>query len=405
MTYPTVSPELTLDFAKSEQLDPRITFSRSSSATYVGSDGLIKTAPDGVARFEYDSDGKCLGLLIEDSRTNYVTDNDQALGVQSNITVSQVPGPDGVSTSATRMTSVAAGNATARNATNRTIVWGSQAITTWSYFFKPVSIPDSVVYLGVVAGGGQGNVSVDYIDGTVVLNGSATDAGVYEVGNGWYRVWVTYSDALSNTAGMRLSVQFGATAAGQYMDVYGMQMEVGSFSTSHIPTAGSTVTRAADVTSIEGSNFSGWYNQGEGSIVFDSTPLSSTSTDSTNGSSVFISDNWVTNMIAVYNDTRSTAGGTSTVYVSGSPQFDSGLMGSGIKRRAVALAYQVNNFAASAEGLTAVTDTSGALPAVDRMKIGVYPPTTPDYFANGHISRFTYYSERVSDESLEALTA
>ena len=55
MTYPTISPSLTLDFAKSKQLDPRIAFTRSSIGTYLDSDGLIKTAPSGVARFEYDS--------------------------------------------------------------------------------------------------------------------------------------------------------------------------------------------------------------------------------------------------------------------------------------------------------------------------------------------------------------
>ena len=49
---------------------------------------------------------------------------------------------------------------------------------------------------------------------------------------------------------MRFNAQFIATDAGQYMDVYGMQVEIGNFSTSHIPTAGSTVTRAADVVSI-----------------------------------------------------------------------------------------------------------------------------------------------------------
>ena len=54
MTYPTISPKLTLDFANSRKLDPRIAFSRSSSATYIHPDtGLITTAPDDVARFVY----------------------------------------------------------------------------------------------------------------------------------------------------------------------------------------------------------------------------------------------------------------------------------------------------------------------------------------------------------------
>ena len=40
--YPTIEPSLRLDFANSRALDPRITFTRASVATYVGKDGFIK---------------------------------------------------------------------------------------------------------------------------------------------------------------------------------------------------------------------------------------------------------------------------------------------------------------------------------------------------------------------------
>jgi len=67
MTYPTIRPEITLDFANSRQLDPRITFSRSSSATYLNPDtGLITSAYTDQARFEDK------GLLVEEARTNSV---------------------------------------------------------------------------------------------------------------------------------------------------------------------------------------------------------------------------------------------------------------------------------------------------------------------------------------------
>ena len=66
--YPTVRPSLTLDFQKSKQLDPRISFSRSSSATYVEG-GVVKYADEHEARFEDE------GLLIEESRINVVKAN------------------------------------------------------------------------------------------------------------------------------------------------------------------------------------------------------------------------------------------------------------------------------------------------------------------------------------------
>ena len=53
-----------------------ITFSRASSATYLDSDGVLKTATTNVPRIEYDADGNRLGLLIEEQRTNLLTYSD-----------------------------------------------------------------------------------------------------------------------------------------------------------------------------------------------------------------------------------------------------------------------------------------------------------------------------------------
>ncbi len=48
------SPALQLMFAGASTLDPRITFTRASSGTYFGSDGLLKTAGNDAPRFDYD---------------------------------------------------------------------------------------------------------------------------------------------------------------------------------------------------------------------------------------------------------------------------------------------------------------------------------------------------------------
>ena len=69
--YPTIEPSLRLDFANARALDPRITFTRASVGTYVGRDGLIKTAGNDEARFDHDPETlESLGLLIEESSTN-----------------------------------------------------------------------------------------------------------------------------------------------------------------------------------------------------------------------------------------------------------------------------------------------------------------------------------------------
>jgi hypothetical protein len=48
-------------------------FTRNTIGTYVGADGLIKTAAAGELRYTYDPEtGEELGLLVEESRTNVV---------------------------------------------------------------------------------------------------------------------------------------------------------------------------------------------------------------------------------------------------------------------------------------------------------------------------------------------
>ena len=50
-----------------------ITFSRASSATFLGSNGLLQTAANNIPRIEYDATGAVKGLLIEEARTNLLS--------------------------------------------------------------------------------------------------------------------------------------------------------------------------------------------------------------------------------------------------------------------------------------------------------------------------------------------
>lgn len=68
---PAINPSLNLDFVNGKQLDPRITFSRNTVATYTNRYGLLVSAASNVPRIDYDPvTKKCLGLLIEEIRTN-----------------------------------------------------------------------------------------------------------------------------------------------------------------------------------------------------------------------------------------------------------------------------------------------------------------------------------------------
>lgn len=69
--FPILRPSLLLDFANSQQVDPRITFTRSSATTRTNANGQIETVAANVPRLDFDPvSGACLGLLIEEQRTN-----------------------------------------------------------------------------------------------------------------------------------------------------------------------------------------------------------------------------------------------------------------------------------------------------------------------------------------------
>ena len=102
-------PTLNLNFAGSRTLDPRITFTRTSSATYMGRDGLVKIAPANSARFDHrynptTGEIESLGLLVEEQRTNLITYSEDfsiwtkqttSPGVVGITTTTETTSPDG----------------------------------------------------------------------------------------------------------------------------------------------------------------------------------------------------------------------------------------------------------------------------------------------------------------------
>jgi hypothetical protein len=72
----------------------------------------------------------------------------------------------------------------------------------------------------------------------------------------------------------------------------------------------------------------------------------------------------------------------------------------------IATAYAVNDFAASRNGGTVATDTSGALPvSLTQLNIGVDDRLSAIYYTSNHIKSITYYNVRLPDTQLQALTA
>jgi hypothetical protein len=70
----------------------------------------------------------------------------------------------------------------------------------------------------------------------------------------------------------------------------------------------------------------------------------------------------------------------------------------------IAFAYKLNDFAASVNASTVVTDTSGTVPAGQIIaRIGSNVATAA--FLNGHIRRLAFFPRRLSNTELQGITA
>ena len=180
------------------------------------------------------------------------------------------------------------------------------------------------------------------------------------------------------------------------------QLEVGGFATSFIPTAASPVARSADIATMTGANFSSWYNASAGTFVasYGASP---------NQFATYIAaSNGVVAQNSVHFDNDS-GGAMRVVYYSGSvaqATLSLGAYGAAGTVNKVASAYAVNDFAASRNGGTVVTNTSGALPvSLTQFNIGADPSGAAVNVSNSHIRTIAYYNRRLPNAQLQALSA
>jgi hypothetical protein len=333
---------------------------------------VLLTAGGNQARFDCNpTTGESLGLLIEEQRTNLVFRSVYAgvnwTGYGATLTQNYTIAPDA---SQTACQIFSTGFQTTRIDTGSLTGGTTYAASIW---MKSNTSSNQTIALQV--------------GDNLAINCTVTPQ------------WQRFTGAVPPTGSGYDFIDLEGTA--NDISVWGAQLEQASFATSYIPTTGAAATRTADAASMTGTNFSSWYNQGEGTLYCETSVLAISTSPRTIWS-LYNSSNemmryWIwdgantTPRFTVLNGGATQAELTSTT-ITANTAFRN------------ASGYKVNDFGFSLNGGTTSTDTSGYVPnPFTSLFIG--QQTTGFQYLNGYIKKIAYYPLKVTSTNLQALTS
>jgi hypothetical protein len=392
------SAPLDLRFALQKTLDPRVTFTRASTGTYVGSDGLIKTATTNEARFDHNpTTGESLGLLVEEARTNlslYSEDFTDASWTKTDctITANESTAPNGTTT-ADLWTNIPSAGGAINNSITKDATARTYTVTMWVK--GTVSLFTFTLDFGGTTNRGraQFNLAANTVIGTTNTgNFTGTSASITAYPGGWARLTMTTTTSTGTT--IRFRPFFGT--GGESVHIWGAQVEEGALATSYIPTTTATVTRAADVASITGSAFSSFYNQTEGTVfanyaerAFSVVHVAVTVSNNTNSERISLTIN-ASNVLDV------------VVAASGTDTFGGNQPTLTAQEYRIGFGYRADNSGVSANGSAITVDSAVILPTVSQLDVGARAGSTQ--ILNSTIKRLTYWPTRLADTTLQSIT-
>jgi len=226
--FPSIRPSLLLDFANTKALDPRITFTRASTATYY--DG--KT----VAKAEQN-----LLVQSQDFTTSWVNTN-------SSDTANTSAAPDGTTTADT--ITAAAGTGITPLISQFALASTSGLDYAFSVFAKAGTY--SVLQLtNINFQASSAHANFDLSAGTVGTSANCT-AAIQDVGSGWYRCSIVFSATTTATNGAVYAVLSASTSANRFATwnpvgtetilLWGAQLEQRSSVTAYTATTTQPIT-------------------------------------------------------------------------------------------------------------------------------------------------------------------
>jgi len=382
---------------------------QSTPGQYVKTTTAINSAP----RFDHDPEtGESLGLLVEESRTNLMpysvatkADWVTSGGTSTDLSLNALGVFPGVRT--------ASGGFTYHglNTQNITGLTNGETYTATFWFRAGDTNPSNKIRLifrndteSSVSDVSKTNAETEYgsvssyrtFEGAAgTATSSLTVLSAETMADGLtYKLVASFVAEGANTDAYKFGIQSNSETTGETVIALGMQLERGSFATSYIPTSGSTVTRAADVASITGTNFSSWYNDSEGTVFSSSRHKSVTArtlafTDGTSNNAMqqYLLANTAA-MDSYVSNSWQGSGATTITFVA-DQQFN------------VASTIQTDSGVTAANGALGTVDTSYGIPTVDRLLIG---QSRSSDNTNGTIRRLTYWPTRLSNDTLQTIT-
>jgi hypothetical protein len=236
--YPAISPSLLLDFANTKALDPRITFSRPTTARY------------------YDAKSSA---VAEQNLLTYSQDFSNAIWAKSfvTITANSTTAPDGNSTAST-LTSTSSG--IPNNGVYETI----SAYTANGYTYSVYAKAGTSNFLAITSAGISSGPFANFnlSTGAVASSGSCT-ASITSVGSGWYRCVVANTSATGGGFFIVMPKDAdptswgwtnGTCASGNYIYIWGAQLEQRSSATAYQLTTTAAITNYIPVLLTQQSN-------------------------------------------------------------------------------------------------------------------------------------------------------
>lgn len=344
-----------------------ITFTRSTTAIYFDSTGVLQTAAINIPRFDYNPvTFTPKGLLIEEARTNsllHCRDLANAVWVKTNTTaVKNAIGLDGITNSASTLT--------ATGATGTCLQTLTLAAAARSYS----------VYIKRKTGIGAVSITrdnVSYTDITAQINSSS-----------YTRVKIENTSVLNPVCGIKLAT------SGDEVLVDFNQDEAGAFITSVVATTVAAATRAADIVSMTGTNFSDWHNATEGTYVVEYAP-----TNAQHYAILESSD--ANNWFGIFQNAAG-EGVKNRVRIAGAIT-ESAVVGTfGAKTAAAALKASSYGISVLGSAVT-VGPPTATVPITSSLFIGQF--VTGTAFIDGTVQQIKYFPKRLSNIQLVALSS